>query len=246
MRSEVQEFLLFRSRIAAPQCDIICFEHGYSIVQKKPYAERVKRTVYPKRHTIREELCSALDDLILRKPKDWEDYLRLLREDGYEVKHGKHLALKGRAQKRFIRLDSLGEGYSEADLKQKIAGVRGYKTRETAPPTVDLLIDLQTRALGKGVGYERWAKGFNLKQTAKTLLFLQQHNIHSYEELEKAVPSTEERSDQLLSSIRAKDTRIKEIDELKQHIFNYSKTHSIYLEYKRMPKAKKTEFYKAH
>ena len=33
-------------------------------------------------------------------------------------------------------------------------------------------IDIQNRALGKGAGYERWAKGFNLKQTAKTLLFL--------------------------------------------------------------------------
>ena len=190
--------------------DIICFEHGYSIIEKKPYAERIKRTAYPKRHTIREELRSVLDDLIMKKPKDWEDYLRLLREEGYEIKRGKHLSLKGRAQKKFIRLDSLGEGYSEADLKQKIAGVGNRTRREAAPPAVDLLIDLQTRALGKGVGYERWAKGFNLKQTAKTLLFLQQHNIHSYEELEKAVQSTEERSDQLLASIREKDARIKD------------------------------------
>ena len=53
-----------------------------------------------------------LDDQIRKKPKDWEDFLRLLEVDGYEVKRGKHIALKGRAQKRFIRLDSLGEHYS--------------------------------------------------------------------------------------------------------------------------------------
>ncbi len=227
--------------------DIICFEHGYSIIEKKPLSEREKRTAYPKRHTIREELRSVLDDLIQNKPKDWEDYLRLLREEGYEIKRGKHLALKGRAQKKFIRLDSLGEGYSESELREKVAhaGTRHIK-REAAPPAVDLLIDIQNRALGKGVGYEIWVKKHNLKETAKTLLFLQQHNIHSYEELEKAVQMTVDGSDFLLASIREKDARIKEIDALKQHIFNYSKTHQIYLEYKRLPKGKKAAFYEAH
>ena len=227
--------------------DIICFEHGYSIIEKKSVSEREKRTVYPKRHTIREELRSVLDDLIQNKPKDWEDYLRLLREEGYEIKRGKHLALKGRAQKKFIRLDSLGEGYSESELREKVihAGTRHAK-REAAPPAVDLLIDIQNRALGKGVGYEIWAKKHNLKETAKTLLFLQQHNIHSYEELEKAVQMMVDGSDSLLASIREKDVRIKEIDALKQHIFNYSKTHQIYLEYKRLPQGKKDAFYEAH
>ena len=187
---------------------------------------------------------SVLDDLIQNKPKDWEDYLRLLREEGYEIKRGKHLALKGRAQKKFIRLDSLGEGYSESELREKVihAGKRHTK-REAVSPAVDLLIDIQNRALGKGVGYEIWAKKHNLKETAKTLLFLQQHNIHSYEELEKAVQMTVDGSDSLLASIREKDARIKEIDALKQHIFNYSKTHQIYLEYKRLPKGKKDAFY---
>lgn len=227
--------------------DIICFEHGYSIIEKKPYAERSKREVYPKRHTIREELCSVLDDLMQKQPKDWEAYLRLLREAGYEIKQGKHMALKGRAQKRYIRLDSLGDGYSEKDLREKVsrANVRQSR-RETTPPTIDLLIDIQNKALGKGAGYENWAKKYNLKQTAKTLLFLQQHNIHSYEELERAVQLSVDGADGLLASIREKDARIKEIDTLKQHIFNYSKTHQVYLEYKRLPKGKKVAFYEAH
>lgn len=53
-------------------------------------------------------------------------------------------------------------------------------------------------------------------------------------------------ADSLLASIREKDSRIKEIDALKQHIFNYSKTHQVYLEYKRLPKGKKAAFYEAH
>ncbi|MBR2255886.1 MAG: hypothetical protein IJ899_00805 [Blautia sp.] len=90
----------------------------------------------------------------------------------------------------------------------------------------------QNRALGKGAGYERWAKGFNLKQTAKTLLFLQQHDIHNYEELERLTNEAVAGSDRLLASIKEKDARIKEIEALRQLIFDYSKTRKIYLEYK--------------
>lgn len=97
--------------------------------------------------------------------------------------------------------------------------------------------------MGKGTAYEHWAKGFNLKQTAKTLLFLQQHDIHSYEELERLTNEAVTGTDQLLASIKEKDARIKEIEALRQHIFDYSKTRKIYLEYKRLPKAKKAEFY---
>lgn len=53
-------------------------------------------------------------------------------------------------------------------------------------------------------------------------------------------------ADQLLASIKEKDARIKEIEVLRQHIFDYSKTRKIYLEYKRLPKAKKAEFYELH
>ena len=100
--------------------------------------------------------------------------------------------------------------------------------------------------MGKGACYERWAKGFNLKQTANTLLFLQQHGIHSYEELERMTNEAVTGVDRLLASIKEKDARIKEIEALRQHIFNYSKTRKIYLECKRLPKAKKAEFYELH
>lgn len=92
--------------------DIVCFEHGYSIIERKPYADRIKRTEYPKRHTVRNEIRSVLDDLIRRKPKDWEKFLRLLAEEGFEIKRGKNIAIKGRAQQRFVRLRSLGEDYT--------------------------------------------------------------------------------------------------------------------------------------
>ena len=148
---------------------------------------------------------------------------------------------------QFVRLKSLGEDYTEEALKEKIsrANVRDSH-RQAQQPGIDLLIDIQNRALGKEAGYERWAKGFNLKQTAKTLLFLQQHDIHSYEDLERMTNEAVNGADQLLASIKEKDARIKEIEALRQHIFDYSKTRKTYLEYKRLPKAKKAEFYELH
>ena len=53
-------------------------------------------------------------------------------------------------------------------------------------------------------------------------------------------------ADQLRASIKEKDARINEIEAIRQHIFHYSKTRKIYLEYKRLPKEKKAEFYELH
>ena len=112
----------FFSEIALQRLsDIVCFEHGYSIIERKPYADRTKRTEYPKRHTVRNEIRSVLDDLIRRKPKDWVDFLRLLTEEDYEIKRGKDIAIKGCAQKRYVRLRSLGEDYTDEALKEKIS-----------------------------------------------------------------------------------------------------------------------------
>ena len=99
--------------------DIVCFEHGYFIIERKPYADRTKRAEYPKRHTVHNEIRSVLDDLIRRKPKDWETFLRLLAEERFEIKRGMNTAIKGRAQQRFVRLLSLGEDYTEEALKEK-------------------------------------------------------------------------------------------------------------------------------
>ena len=54
--------------------------------------------------------------------KDFDEFLRLLEEQGYEIKRGKYISIKGKEQKRFIRLRSLGSGYTEEDLKRILAG----------------------------------------------------------------------------------------------------------------------------
>ena len=51
-----------------------------------------------------------------------------------------------------------------------------------------MLIDIQEKIKqGKGEGYVKWAKKFNIKQSAKALLFLQERDIHSIKDLKETV-----------------------------------------------------------
>ena len=88
--------------------DMVCLEHGLSIITPKPYRERQKRTIYPKKRTQRDELCDAIDSVLSQKPKRFEDFIQSLASMGFEFKDGKQPAFKGKEQKRFIRLRSLG------------------------------------------------------------------------------------------------------------------------------------------
>ena len=151
------------------------------------------------------------------------------------LKEGKYLSAKGRGQKRFIRLRSLGEGYTEPDVLRKI--------REPKP--FEMLIDIQKKLnAGKGRGFERWAKNFNIKQMAQVLCFLQENGIADYQDLvEKAARSTTD-FNELSASIKAKERRLQEIADLKKHIFNYSRTRKVYEEYRKT--GYKKSFAEAH
>ena len=228
--------------------DILCFEHGYSIIKRKPYAQRLKRTTYPKRHTIRGELEAVIAEILKRKPRDLEDLLDQLRQQGYEIKKGKHIAVKGRAQKRFIRLDSLHEGFRTRDLMVLLdSNDRSHSASQPSDkrPKIDLLIDLEDKIRqGKGIGYQNWAKVYNLKQMAKVLLFLQENDIHDFAQLEQMAAESSSRTDALLSDIKQKEARLKEIRELRTHIINYSKTRETYAAYRKAGYSRK--FFEAH
>ena len=156
--------------------DLICLEHQLSVIEIKPYRERQKRTLYPPKESNRDKLCSVIDGILLNeKPLDFEIFLQKLEQEGYEVKRGKHTSVKGARQKRFIRFRTLGAGYSEDEIKAVIAGEAEHRPHQKQPPkeqSFHLLVDIQAKlSEGKGEGYARWAKHYNLKEMSKTLIF---------------------------------------------------------------------------
>lgn len=220
--------------------DLICLENGLSVIVPKAYSQRERRNEYPKAESLRDIARQDIDAILNKKPKGFSAFLTMLAEAGYEVKAGKSLAIKGKNQKRFIRLSSLGAGYSEKDIRLKLDGMVAVKHEKS----VNLLIDIQQKLKDKGPGYARWATIYNLKQMSKTLLLLRDHKIESLEELHNVVNSKIAKRDELLASIQTAETRLTEIAEMKKHIANYSKTRSVYEEYRKAGYSKK--FFEAH
>ena len=217
--------------------DLICLEHQLSVIEKKPYRERQKRTLYPPKESNRDHLCSVLDNILAEKPKGYEDFLQKLEQQGYEVKRGKYTSVKGKRQKRFIRFRTLGTGYSEEELKAVIAGEAEHRPHQKQPPKekpFNLLVDVQAKlAEGKNIGYARWAKKYNLKEMSKTLIFLQEKKIGSIEEMQERVDAATARYHELGDSIKAAETRMTEIAVLRTHIVNYTKTRPVYDAYRK-------------
>lgn len=230
--------------------DRICVEHGLSVITPKPYRERKKRTVYPKKRSQRDELCAAIDEVLRQKPETFDKLIRQLLEMGYEFKDGKQKAFRGKEQKRFIRLRSLGEGYSEEELRAVISGKTLHKAKNTSRQfhtqrQFQMLIDIEAKlAEGKSGGYERWAKKFNRKEAAKTVCLLKERGIENYDELAALTDQLTNRFGELSDSIKSAEKRMAEIQVMRTHIINYSKTRDTYIAYRKAGYSKK--FFEEH
>lgn len=227
--------------------DTLCIENGLSIVENpkrhgKSYNKWLGDQAKPSN---REFLRVAIDASLAQKPADFDALLKLLRDAGYEVKPGKIPALRGKNQKRFIRLDTLGSGYSEAELRAVLSGEKTHKPhqkiiRPMPEKQINLLVDIQVKLrAGKGVGYERWAKVFNLKQMAQTVNYLTEHSLLEYDALVAKTTSATTRYNELSTQIKVAEKRLSEIAVLKTQIVNYAKTRDTYIAYRKAGYSKK-------
>lgn len=219
--------------------DLICLEHGLSVIEAKRPSEWQKRRTYPKRKSYRDEIKELISKILESKPKDFEEFLKQLSDDGCEVKRGKYIAIRLDGQKKFIRLKSLGDGYTEADISNLIQGV-GVPVELVPRKKVDLLVDIQSEiAKKKGPGFEQWAKLQNIKRISKTLIFLQDKDIRDYEDLDRRVNESQAKFDEINEKLKTAQTRLSEIAEAKTMIINYMRTKNVYAAYKKSGFSKK-------
>lgn len=109
--------------------DLICLENGLSVITPRPYSERDNRADHKKRETVRQTICDDIDAFLSSRPEDFAEFLKAMEAAGYEVKQGKHPAVKGKGQKRFVRFSSLPEGYREDDIRAFLSGERSMKVK---------------------------------------------------------------------------------------------------------------------
>ena len=220
--------------------DKLCLENGLSIIEapKQGPSHYGKWLGDKKPLSWQEQLRQTIDAVMAQKPPDFDTFLKLMMESGYEVKQGQHLAFKASGQQKFTRLRSLGEGYSEEELRSAILGKTIHAPKAKVPyrknpDKINLLVDIQVKLqAGKGPGYERWAKVFNLKQMAQTISFLTENNITDYETLVEKTKAATDRYHELSQQIKQIEKRMAEITELKKHIINYAKTKDVFTAYR--------------
>ena len=211
--------------------DRLCKEHGLSVVvpgqdRGKSYAEW---DAHRKGMSWKAKLKAAINAAI-PQAKDFDDFLRLLQEQGYEVKRGKYVSFRAPGQGRFTRCKTLGEAYTEEAITERIKGrFAERKPKETRK--ISLRIDLENSIKAQqSVGYARWAKLHNLKQAANSLNFITEHQIDSYEGLESRLAEISAANDAAASALKDAERRLGDMALLIKNLSAYKQLRPVALE----------------
>ena len=226
--------------------DRLCRENGLSVVapQKggkgKSYAEYIAEKTGT---SWKGKLKTAVDALI-PQVSSFEELLSRLQAAGYEIKPGKYVSCRAPGQERFTRLKTLGADYTEEAIRERIEGRR---TRTAKAPKaergVSLLIDIgNSIKAAQSRGYEQWAKIHNLKQAAKTLNFLTEHQISRYEDLTAKITEIQTESEKAGDALKEVEKRLADMAVLIKNVSTFQKTKPAYDTYR---KARNKERYRA-
>ena len=162
--------------------------------------------------------------------KDYDEFLKLMQDAGYEIKTGKYISFRAEGQERFTRAKTIGENYSEERIKERIQGHNPRKRQmQTTRKGVSLIIDIQNSIKAQeSKGYEHWAKINNLKEAAKTLNYLTENNLLQYADLEKKVEDIHSSYARTGEELKSVEARLREVQPLIKNISNYQKLKPVY------------------
>ena len=211
--------------------DRLCKENGLSVIPPsqnkgmgyKEYTEAKRGTSW------KQKLKQTIDRLVITA-KDYDDFLRLMQEGGYEIKTGKYISFRAEGQERFTRSKTIGENYTEERIKERIAGRTPRRSRkQTTPKGISLIGDIQERIrLIDSKGYEHKAKLTILKEAARTLNYLTENNLLQYDDLEKKVEDVHSSYDRTGKELKGVEARLREVQPLIKNISNYQRLKPMY------------------
>ena len=211
--------------------DRLCKENGLSVIPPsqnkgmdyKEYTEAKRGTSW------KQKLKQTIDRLVITA-KDYDDFLRLMQEAGYEIKTGKYISFRAEGQERFTRSKTIGENYTEERIKERIAGRTPRRSqRQTVPNGISLIGDIQERIrLIDSKGYEYKAKLTILKEAARTLNYLTENNLLQYADLEKKVEDVHSSYDRTSKELKVVEARLREVQPLIKNISNYQRLKPVY------------------
>ena len=211
--------------------DRLCKENGLSVIPPsqnkgmgyKEYTEAKRGTSW------KQKLKQTIDRLVITA-KDYDDFLRLMQEAGYEIKTGKYISFRAKGQERFTRSKTIGENYTEERIKERIAGRTPRRSQiQATPKGISLIGDIQERIrLIDSKGFEYKAKLTILKEAARTLNYLTENNLLQYADLEKKVEDVHSSYDRTGKELKGVEARLREVQPLIKNISNYQRLKPVY------------------
>ena len=227
--------------------DRVCIEHELSVIQNPKLHSKGRFLHYGQwlggvRHpSQKEQLRAIIDEVLAQPPADLLAFLSALEAAGVQVIHGRggvhSFQLPGFERPARWRSATLGEGYGPEEVQAVLDGraparAGGGDARPKAK-RFNLVIDIQQRmAQGKGPGYERWAKVYNIKQMAAALQFLQENGLTDYDELAAKTDAAVDRAHALAGELRAAERELGRTSELMGAVVQYAKTRPVFDGYK--------------
>ena len=225
--------------------DRLCKENGLSVIPPsqnkgmgyKEYTEAKRGTSW------KQKLKQTIDRFVI-VAKDYDEFLKLMQEAGYEIKTGKYISFRAEGQERFTRSKTIGENYTEERIRERIQGCNPRKLqRQSDRSSISLISRIQERITEVGSkGYEHKAKLTILKEAARTLNYLTENNLLQYADLEKKVEDVHNSYARTGEDLKAVETRLRTVQPLIKNIGNYQRLKPVWDAY---TKAKNKQNFRA-
>ena len=168
---------------------------------------------------------------VLNVATSFEDFSdRLLQQYGITVKESRgRLSYLPAGRTKFIRAKHLGDKFDKAAVLATLQANAERKPKVQSKPTnLAKLIDIQAKLTeGKGIGYECWAKKFNLKAMSQTLILLQEKDLLNEDDLNQRIAELETKYHDSLAVVKDLEGPMKTNKELRYHVAAYTSAKGI-------------------
>ena len=191
------------------QIDRLCREHNLSVIDQETQKQinEIRRRKYVNWYDWNEDkkgksYKSRLQfdmDRVIQKAINWEYFLKIMEQYGYEIKFGKYIAFKQKNQQRFTRAKTIGGNYTEEKIRNKDKEIGEFVDKTK-------------------YGNQDWVVYTNMQVASKILLKIRDKGFISMEALEKGIQKISFQKNELKQEFDKFSWEQKRIKEVVKHI----------------------------
>jgi relaxase/mobilization nuclease domain protein len=231
------------------QSDKLCKENNLSIIDEYYEAYRKKYKVKGKSWYENEQAKNGKSwksrlqfdiDRLIQRAKDWDEFLKLMQENGYEIKYGKHIAFRYKDKPRFTRAKTIGEDYTEDRIKERIHDSSAL-SKSPVKKRVGNMIDMNSAKVKANKGYEHWATKHNLKTMAETVVSMRNEGIQSIAQLDQLIQKSADHRQSLMEQIKEIEVAMEQLSTAMEQANTVKKYREHYKYHKANPNDKEFE-----